>query len=119
MSDVDLEARGPITSRDEFCIDFVRGWKTTPLNINARDFFGDDFLAIYRGGQFDHLNIPAPYFNRELILEVLDSHVNTLRAEYANARRGDKMKAERVRQRKNANTRQSTVSRIPGIEPYR
>ena len=110
MSDAEEEARGPITDRAEFCIDFVRGWKTSSLNGEARDYFGDDFFAAYRGGEFDHHGIPARYFQRELVLDLLDSHISNLRAEYAKARRGDKAKDEKIRQRKNANTRQSTVS---------
>lgn len=96
-----------------FRIDFIRPWKTTLINQEARHIFIHHFLAAREGGDYADEDIPSRLLTAEQIGSLLDAHMEYRRKCYRQCLSPpDEATVLKKKKRLAMNTRRRTVSGI-------
>ncbi len=107
---------GPYFTPDNYRIDFTWGWKSSPMNFEAREYFITHFFETMNGGEYREPAIPERFLTRDRVGNLLDTHVAYLRPQFKkhsmlNNRKKEKKTRDRVLRTRCA-TRQQTVQRL-------
>ena len=104
---------GPYLTKENFTIDFTRGWRSSSLNREVETFVVDNFIDAHAGGEYNDPPLPPRFLTRGMIADVLKSHVEYLRGEYKRHTEPDselkEQRAQTTRLRKRFNARRKTV----------
>ena len=103
--------KGRFFTRQNFRIDFERGWVRCAFNREARAFFCRHFLESVAGGSYKNPPIPSRYFTLDQVGGALDSHMDHARLVWRQqVNPPPEAKVAQRRRQKQINSRKRTVS---------